>query len=159
MSRLFNTVVLLTPILLLSTNIYAADENLWLEDVDSEKSLAWVKQTNKATDASLGADPLYNSLYQDALTALNSKDKLPSITQRGDWIYNYWKDSNHPRGIYRRTKLESFNSSSPEWHIVLDIDKMSMKDNVKWVFKGMNCLEPAYEKCLVSLSPGGGGCI
>lgn len=132
------------------------DQNLWLEEVDGQKALAWVKQTNKATDESLVADPLYQSLYQNALTALNKQDKLPSITQRGDWIYNYWKDTKHPRGLYRRATLASFNSGLPQWNTVLNIDKISKRDNIKWVFKGMDCLQPAYEKCLVSLSPGGG---
>jgi len=138
---------------LASSNI--KDSNLWLEEVDGKKALAWVKQANKATDKSLVSDPLYQSLYQNALSALNQQDKLPGITQRGDWIYNFWKDTKHPRGIYRRATLASFSSDSPKWETVIDIDKMSKQDDIKWVFKGMDCLQPAYEKCLVSLSPGG----
>ena len=156
MSRLFKAIVILSPLMTLLVSANEVDEHLWLEAVDSKKALAWVKQTNKETDESLASDPLYASLYQDALKALDSKDKLPSITQKGDWIYNYWKDTSHPRGIYRRTSLDSFNSDSPKWQTVLDIDELSKKENVKWVFKGMNCLEPDYEKCLVNLSPGGG---
>ncbi len=148
--------LLLLPTITAFANSDKSDANLWLEEVDGERALTWVKQTNQATDKSLAADPLYQSLYKDALSALNSKDKLPSINQRGNWIYNYWKDTEHPRGIYRRAELASFNTGSPKWQTVLDIDKISAKENTKWVFKGMNCLQPEYEKCLVSLSPGGG---
>jgi prolyl oligopeptidase len=131
------------------------DENSWLENIDSEKSLNWVKKANLKTDGSLAESPLYESLYQDALTVLNNKHKLPRITQRGEWIYNYWKDSAHPRGVYRRAKIDSFNSGKPSWQTVLDIDKMSKDDSIKWVFKGMSCLKPDNVKCLVNLSPGG----
>ncbi|RLA02672.1 MAG: S9 family peptidase [Gammaproteobacteria bacterium] len=137
----------------------ATDENIWLEEVDSKKSLEWVKKTNEATDNSLTSTPLYQSLYQDALYALNSKDKLPNITQRGDWIYNYWKGGDNPRGLYRRATLASFTSGAPQWQTVLDIDKLSQKESTKWVFKGMSCLEPDNEKCLVRLSPGGGDAV
>lgn len=148
--------ILLLPTITAFAYSDKSDPNLWLEEVDGEKALAWVKQSNQATDKSLASDPLYQSLYKDALNALNSKDQLPSINQRGDWIYNYWKDTEHPRGIYRRADLASFNAGSPNWQTVLDIDQISAKENTKWVFKGMNCLQPEYEKCLVSLSPGGG---
>lgn len=152
----FHIGVIVLSILSITTQVSASDPYLWLEDVDSQKALDWVKRTNQATEKSLMRDPLYQSLYQDALTVLNNKDKLPSITQRGRWIYNYWKGDTNPRGIYRRTSVESFNSNSPKWQTVLDIDKMSAEDNVKWVFKGMQCLKPAQEICLVNLSPGGG---
>lgn len=148
--------LLLLPTIAAFADTDKIDPNLWLEEVDGEKALSWVKQANKATDKSLASDPLYQSLYKDALDALNSKDKLPSINQRGGWIYNYWKDTEHPRGLYRRAELASFNSGSPKWQTVLDIDQISAKEKTKWVFKGMSCLQPEYEKCLVSLSPGGG---
>jgi prolyl oligopeptidase len=156
MTRRFIAGMLLIPAMATFAHSNKADENLWLEDVDAKKSLAWVKQSNQATDKSLASTPLYQSLYQDALSALNKKDKLLHISQQGDWIYNYWKGEKNPRGVYRRATVASFNSGSPVWNTVLDIDKMSKIDDTKWVFKGMNCLRPEYEKCLVSLSPGGG---
>jgi prolyl oligopeptidase len=131
------------------------DKNLWLEDVDGKKALAWVKTNNQATDQRLGTDPLYQDLYQDALSALNSKDKLLSISQRGDWIYNYHKSTTNPRGVYRRTLASDFNSGKPSWQTVLDIDALSKTENTQWVFKGMDCLQPEFEQCLVRLSPGG----
>jgi prolyl oligopeptidase len=131
------------------------DKYIWLEDVDGSKALEWVKAANRTTDQSLTSTPLYKSLYKDAISALDSQDKLLSISQRGDWIYNFWKGPKHPRGIYRRTSIESFGSGSPKWSTVLDIDKLSVEEGTKWVFQGMNCLAPEYEQCLVNLSPGG----
>jgi len=156
MFQWFRNCVYFVPLLILTLNVTADDENLWLEKVDDEKALQWVRTQNAITEKALTTKPLYTSLYQDALNALNSKDKLPSISQRGNWIYNFRKDKTHSRGLYRRASLNSFKSGNPEWQTVLDIDQLSQKEDKKWVFKGMSCLEPLYEKCLLRLSPGGG---
>ncbi|RBP48777.1 prolyl oligopeptidase family serine peptidase [Arenicella xantha] len=131
------------------------DPYQWLEQIEGDKSLAWVTAANAKTEARLGNDPLYADLYSEALDALTRKDKLPELTQRGDWLYSLKKDQEHPRGRYLRTKVSTFNAGKPDWQTVLDIDALSADDGVKWVFQSMNCLAPAYTRCLVSLSPGG----
>ena len=94
--------------------------------------------------------------YATALAALDAPSRLPDVEQRGGWIYNFWKDEAHPRGIYRRATLEEFRKPEPAWETVLDIDSLAQQENTPWVFHGMDCLPPEYRKCLVSLSPGGG---
>ncbi|MEP7324346.1 MAG: prolyl oligopeptidase family serine peptidase, partial [Gemmatimonadota bacterium] len=90
------------------------------------------------------------------LGVLNSKDRLAYPTQRGRYIYNFWQDSAHPRGIYRRTTAESYATPSPEWEPVLDIDSLAAREGVTWAYAGTDCLPPEYRHCLVSLSRGGG---
>lgn len=147
--------VCLCSILSVSFAADVEDPHVWLEDIEGEKALGWVRNLNKVTDESLGADPLYKQLYKEALDALNSKDKLPEITQMGDWVYYLKKNAEHPRGIYLRSKFADFKADKPDWKTVLDIDAMSKVDGVKWVLQDMDCLKPANEKCLVALSPGG----
>ncbi|MFT6408630.1 MAG: prolyl oligopeptidase [Arenicella sp.] len=132
------------------------DPYQWLEEIDGDKSMQWVRTANAETDKRLTSDALYKEIYADALSALNSKDKLPEISVIGDFVYTLKKDADHPRGLYQRTKLADFKSVNPVWQTVLDIDEMSKQDKVKWVFHGMDCLKPSYQKCLVYLSPGGG---
>lgn len=134
----------------------AADPYLWLEGIDDEKALAWVSDFNARTDKRLAADPLYKEIYTDTLQALNSQDKLPDIEIIGDWVYQLKKDARQPRGVYLRTSIASFKARSPNWQTVVDIDAMSEKDGIPWVFHGLDCLAPDYEKCLMFLSPGGG---
>jgi prolyl oligopeptidase len=74
----------------------------------------------------------------------------------GKWIYNFWKDDQHPRGIYRRATLEELRKPNPAWEVVLDVDDLAKREGKPWVFHGMDCLPPEYTECLVSLSPGGG---
>ena len=143
--------------LLLTSHIASlqADEFLWLEDIQGKKALAWVTEQNQQTDKSLTSDPMYASLYAEAMDALSREDKLPAINVKGNWVYNLWKDEQNPRGLYRRASIDTFSSGKPEWQTVLDIDKLSQVENTRWVFRNMNCLAPAHETCVISLSPGG----
>jgi prolyl oligopeptidase len=140
----------------LATFSQTDDPHRWLEGVDDEKALNWVRASNATTDKNLGSDALYKEIYTDTLSALNSQDKLPDIKIMGDWVYYLKKDADHPRGLYIRSTIKSFKSADPKWQTVVDIDKMSAADGVKWVFHGLDCLSPEYQKCLMSLSPGGG---
>ncbi len=136
------------------------DPFIWLEDIDAPKSMEWVLEQNQRTADEYKANPLYQELFDQALATLNNKSRIPSVSQRGDWVYNYWKDDNNPRGIYRRAKLKDFNKNdNPEWEIVLDMDQYNADHEGNWVFKGMNCLAPEYQRCLTSISPGGGDAV
>ncbi len=134
----------------------ATDPYLWLEDIDGARALDWVRAHNAATERKLASQPIYQELRREALSALDSPSRLPGVEQRGRWIYNLWKDDQHPRGIYRRATLEEFRKPSPAWEIVLDVDALARREGKPWVFHGMDCLPPEYQECLVSLSPGGG---
>jgi len=135
------------------------DPNRWLEAVHSEKAMHWVKAENARSAKDLKTDAKFDALYRDALAALNAKSRIPSVTQRGKWLYNLWQDQDHPRGLYRRTTLAEFRRDQPNWDTVLDIDALAKTEGRKWAFHGMNCLPPEYRRCLVSLSPGGGDAV
>ncbi len=135
------------------------DPYLWLEQVDDEKALDWVRAENASTAERLKSGPLFDELYADARAILNSSSRLPNIYQQEDWLYNYWRDEKNPRGIFRRTSLTEFTSDEPEWEVVIDIDALNKKEDKQWVFKGMRCLSEHPEHCIVQLSPGGGDAV
>ncbi len=137
----------------------AEDPYLWLEEIDSPRALAWVEEQNARTKRELGSGPEFEALYREALTVLNAKSRVPHVTFRGKYLYNLWRSEENPRGVYRRTTLESLRSGSPEWTTVLDIDALSRREGKPWVFGGMACLPPEHRRCLVSLSPGGGDAV
>lgn len=155
-SKLLCCLFLLSTFICFNTYAQSKDPYLWLEDINGKDAMQWVHSINAFTDKSLSGDPLFAEIYADALSALNSKDKLPEITLRGDWVYSLKKDLEHPRGTYLRSSLKRFKQGNPDWTTVLDIDALSESENVKWVFHGMDCLKPSNERCLVYLSPGGG---
>lgn len=77
------------------------------------------------------------------------------VSFRPDGLYNFWQDRANPRGVLRRTTLESYRTDTPQWETVLDIDALARADNREWVYQGMSCLEPDMRHCMVALSDGG----
>jgi prolyl oligopeptidase len=131
----------------------------WLEDVEGTRALQWVHEQNDKTLARYTGDPLYKTLYPEALAVLDSQSRVPDVAQRGEYVYNLWQDKGHPRGLYRRATVTSFRGGVPEWQPVLDVDALSARENKPWAFGGITCLSPAYVHCIVSLAPGGGDAV
>ncbi|HPF51252.1 MAG TPA: prolyl oligopeptidase family serine peptidase [Draconibacterium sp.] len=145
--------------LMTKMNLGQNDPYLWLENIDSEKSLEWVEKWNDKTLKVLTEQPPYEQMYQKILEIYNSDDRIADPVIYGDLVYNFWQDEEHPRGIWRRTMLISYLGGDPHWETVLDIDEISKNDHVKYVFKGATGLYPDYERFLVSLSKGGGDAV
>jgi prolyl oligopeptidase len=135
------------------------DPYLWLEEVQGEKALAWVKEQNAATQPLIEGSPGFKELHQRLLGIYNSRDRIPQVRKRGQWLYNFWQDERNPRGVLRRTSLEEYRKKEPEWETVLDIGALSTEENEKWVYKGVTCLYPEYNRCMVSLSRAGADAV
>lgn len=131
------------------------DEFLWLEEVTGEKALDWVRQQNAVTQKRYDDTPEFKQLQADLLEILDSDERIPAVSKQGDFYYNFWRDKNHVRGIWRRTTLEQYRQESPEWELILDLDEIAEKEGENWVWGGASFLRPACERCLISLSRGG----
>ena len=127
----------------------------WLEDVHGERALAWVRERNAVSETLLTARPEYAPIRAQLLDVLDSKDRIPNITRRGDFFYNLWQDEHHPRGLWRRTTLADYRQAQPAWETVLDLDALGLAEGENWVWAGSTCLGPDDQRCLVSLSRGG----
>ncbi len=135
------------------------DPFLFLEDIDSKGAMDFVNAHNTSTVTRLMSEKTYAPIYNKVLEALNSTDRIAYPTIAGDYIYNFWQDAEHVRGIWRRALKVTYMEGSPEWETLLDLDAMSAKDQVMWVFKGAGGLYPKYNRFLISLSKGGGDAI
>ncbi|MFY7863422.1 prolyl oligopeptidase family serine peptidase [Roseateles sp.] len=131
------------------------DPYLWLEDIDSEPAMAWVKARNAHSLKALQSGPHYAALRTDFLELLNAKDRIPSIERLGPWLMNFWQDEQHKRGLWRRCTLEEYRKVDPQWQTVLDLDALAAAEGENWVFAGARSLGPDYQRCLISLSRGG----
>ncbi|UCH98303.1 MAG: S9 family peptidase [Candidatus Aminicenantes bacterium] len=135
------------------------DPFLWLEEVKGKKALEWVEQQNKKTAAELESIPGFKECNEKALEILNSDKRIPYAVQKGNYLYNFWRDTQHLRGVYRRTTLAEYRKENPRWEIILDIDALAKEEGENWVFIEMNFLYPDYNRSLLSLSRGGGDAI
>lgn len=131
------------------------DPFLWLEDVDGERALDWVRERNERTTSHFEATDGFNRLREDLLAILDSDDRIPYVSKLGDHYYNFWRDQNNVRGVWRRTTLEQYRGGNTQWEVVIDLDALAEAEGENWVWAGASCLRPAYERCLVNLSRGG----
>jgi prolyl oligopeptidase len=135
----------------------AADEDpyLWMEEVESEKALAWAKERSEADTAVIEAVPEFAEIHAQLLEIYNSKDRIPGPEVRGAWIYNFWQDAEHVRGVWRRTFLSEFLNEEPAWETVLDLDALAEAEGENWVWSEVGCLGPDHRRCMIGLSRGG----
>lgn len=136
-----------------------ADEWLWLEDVEGDKALDWVRTQNATSKALLEAQPEFEPLRRDLLAILDSDERIPFVSKQGEYFYNFWRDKENPAGLWRRTTLEEYRKDEPAWEVLIDLDAINKAEEMNWVWRGANCLRPAYDRCLVSLSRGGADAI
>jgi prolyl oligopeptidase len=131
------------------------DPYLWLEDVSSPKALEWVKAHNAGSIGALESDPRYATLYEEALVIGGAKDRIPDPSFIQGDIYNFWRDAEHLRGIWRKATLADYQTAQPHWTTVLDIDALGKAEGKSFVFGGARCLRSDERHCLISLSEGG----
>ena len=152
---LFVSFLVVNTSLLYSQEQTTEDPYLWLEEVESEKSLDWVKEQNKNSEQILTSNPLYENLQKRYLEVYNDKDKIAYPNIVGNYVYNLWQDENYERGLWRRMLTKDYLNNNSNWETLIDLDALSAKEGKKWVFAGATFLEPSNEICLVALSDGG----
>ncbi len=132
-----------------------ADPYAWLEEVEGERQLEWVRARNADAVTALATGDDFKALEQRLLGILDSREKIPYVSRIGDRYYNFWRDAANPRGMWRRTTLAEYRSAEPTWETVIDLDALGKAEGENWVWHGVTVLEPEDKKCLVSLSRGG----
>ena len=135
--------------------VAAADDHLALEQVDGAEAMAFVADENRKSLAVLTGDPRYETFRAEAQAILTATDRIPGPSFLGDGIGNFWQDAANPKGVWRRTTLDSYRTATPQWETLLDIDALSKAEGKDWVFKGADCLAPDETRCLINLSDGG----
>ena len=130
------------------------DPHLWLEDITGDDAMEWVRRHNEPTLAELGGER-FEQMRAEALQILDTDARIPYVRRRGEYLYNFWRDADHPRGLWRRTTLEDYRTDDPDWDVLLDVDALADADGENWVWAGADVLEPDYSMALISLSRGG----
>ncbi|MFQ5562011.1 MAG: prolyl oligopeptidase family protein, partial [Parvularculaceae bacterium] len=140
-----------------SQSVAADDEDpyLWLEEIEGERALDWVRAQNARSLAELEGDPRFEILEQEALGILTSEARIPYGAIHAGHVYNFWQDETHVRGLWRRASVKSYRSGEPEWETLIDVDRLAEDEGENWVFGGVICLSPEYVHCMIEVSHGG----
>ncbi|GGK51438.1 prolyl oligopeptidase [Nocardia camponoti] len=131
------------------------DPYLWLEDVTGEDALDWVRARNDVVVQRFGSTDRFADFESRVLAMLDDDTKVAYPGRRGKWLYNFWRDAAHPRGVWRRTTFESYATDAPEWDVIIDVDALAEAEGENWVWGGAGVFRPTQERALVSLSRGG----
>jgi prolyl oligopeptidase len=130
------------------------DPHLWLEDITGDEALDWVRAHNAPTVAEFGGDE-FEAMRAAALEVLDTDARIPYVRRRGEHLYNFWRDAANPRGLWRRTTLDSYRSDAPDWDVLIDVDQLADRDDENWVWAGADIIEPEHTRALIALSRGG----
>lgn len=134
------------------------DPHLWLEEIDGTQPLEWAASQSAATLQRFGGQQFEHD--RDILTAiLDRPDKIPMIARRGEYVYNVWQDAQNPRGLWRRTTLNSYATAKPDWDVLLDIDGLATAENDDWIWGGAYIEPTARQRVIVRLSRGGSDAV
>ncbi len=131
------------------------DPRVWLESVESEAALAWVREQNDRTYARLRDDPRYSSMFRDALAIHQSEDRVPYGRLRHGKVYNFWEDAERRHGLWRRSALRPYLRGEPEWETLLDLDELAAEEGRNWIWRGADCAPGDSSRCMLTLSDGG----
>lgn len=133
-----------------------ADPYRWLEDIDGRKSLDWVRRQNAATDKLILPRPGFEADRKRARAILDDDRQIAMPDEvMGDTVTNIWRDAANPRGLWRQSPLDAWLAGKPVWTTLIDVDALGKAEKQSWVWHGADCLAPDYQRCLISLSPGG----
>jgi prolyl oligopeptidase len=136
----------------------ATDPFLWLEDVHGAKALEWVNTQSTKSTLLLQRDADYQKDYDSILKVMDATDRIPYGTIDHQFVFNFWQDADHPKGIWRRTTIADYANAQPQWDVLLDLDKLAGDEKENWVWKGADCA-PSLAHCLIRLSRGGGDAV
>jgi len=131
------------------------DPYLWLEEIEGEEALDWVRGQNARSLKELETDPRFAAMQEEALSVLTSDARLPLGAFHNGHVYNFRQNETNVRGLWRRASVESYRSGTPAWETLIDYDALAAAEERNWVRGVVVCLSPDYVHCMVQLSDGG----
>lgn len=128
------------------------DSLSWLDEVKGERALAWVREQNASTAARLTQSALFQRNYELARAVHLEREPTPltgpSMIHEG-WIFDFTVDAAHPRGLWRRMKLQSLMAGATEWQPLIDVTALAAAEG-----RPLSMVLPVRcfrHRCLVSM--------
>lgn len=131
------------------------DPYLWLEAVTDERALDWARERNDVVREQFASSERFAGLRARILAMLDTDERVPYPGRRGEWLYNFWRDGDHPKGLWRRTTFAEYRKDDPEWDVLIDVDALAAAEDENWVWAGASVRRPTQDRALISLSRGG----
>jgi prolyl oligopeptidase len=122
-------------------------------------ALKWATEQTNATRTELSAKPIYGQIAAELKTVLGANAPPPEYSLLGNKAVRLRRDAQHPYGLLE-VALRGADGEPGEWHVALDMGALRAVENkpyeLYWFDPKDTCLAPAFDRCLLMLSPGGG---
>ena len=155
--------LVILPSLTLAATLSAAatvdDSFQWLESPRDPAALKWATDQTNATRSELAAKPIYGQVAGELKTVLGANAPPPGYTLLGNKAIRLRRDAAHPHGLLE-VALRGGDGAPGEWRLALDVDALRAAESkpyeLHWYSAKDTCLAPAFDRCLLLLSTGGG---
>lgn len=139
----------------------ARDDHLWLEAQRSPEAIAWAKVRTDAAIAELSAKPAFASVAEELRKTLAADAPVPTIYLLGKRFLRLVRDTKHPSGLLQIAPKQARGYPGP-WRTILDVGALNTRESASYALSGLSmfdfpsrCLPPAFDRCLLALSPAG----
>lgn len=122
---------------------------------DDQALISEFDMTHVARTESAFCDNLFRDDVERIKQALEDQDNLGPVTRIGNWIYNFYRSPDHPRGVWRRQPDGQAVSANGHWQTVFDLDNFCENDGEEWDWRGVDPLWSEPNRVLIALSQKG----
>lgn len=126
-------------------------EFLWLENLNSPESLAWVQKENAFTVEQFKKYSGFQQHYEEGLNVYSSTHRLRFRYMRQDIVYDAQRTAENPIGRWVRSSYEDVMAGQENWEVLFDFDQFSKEQGQQWAYK-MADFSPNYKRVLLSMS-------
>lgn len=140
-----------------------ADPFTWLEEQKGERAIAWARERTEAAMKTLAAVPEHPAIVQELKDSLAVAAPPTRYFLLGRRMVRFKRDQEHPSGVLQVAARGPAGMPAPSaWRTVLDIGELNRRERTAYDMSGMalwefaeRCLPPAFDRCLLALSPRG----
>jgi prolyl oligopeptidase len=138
----------------------APDPYSWLEGQTDPAALEWAKLRRDRALGEIEASPAFPAVLRELHSALGIGAPLPEIFVLGNRLLRFTRDVGHPSGLLEVASRA--DAARGRWRSVLDLAALNREEHSSYALSGLSfsdfpdrCLPPAFDRCLLPLSPGG----
>ena len=106
----------------------------------------------------LKSDPAYQKDYDAILKVMDATDRIPFGQLDHGFVFNFWQDAAHPKGIWRRTTIADYANPAPQMGRPSRPRQARRRRARELGLEGRECT-PSLKHCLINLSRGGGDAV
>lgn len=129
----------------------------WLENPTDPRALQWAREQTRRSQDQLQKKGSYAAILAELQRTLKASAPIPNVVLLGVRAVRFDRDSAHPHGLLQVADRSAAGIGA--WRTVVDVDALRKAEGkpyeLQWYSVKDTCLPPAYDRCLLRLSPAG----